>query len=85
MVRRGLNAIAVCQNASGRFIEAIAAATDAYSQSIAARDARRSHQRTRHADRHDRFSHPLPDGGLPSSTSAWTMRSGSATNPSKRA
>lgn len=65
MVRRGLNAIAVCQNASGRFIEAIAAATDAYSQSIAARDAREATNALATLIGMTGFLYPLPDSGLP--------------------
>jgi tetratricopeptide (TPR) repeat protein len=65
MVRRGLNAIAVCQNASGRFIEAIAAATDAYSQSIAAHDVREATNALATLIGMTGFLYPLPDSGLP--------------------
>ncbi|MBL8512438.1 MAG: hypothetical protein JNJ55_00485 [Betaproteobacteria bacterium] len=65
MVRRGLNAIAVCQNASGRFIEAIAAATDVYSQSIAARDVREATNALATLIGMTGFLYPLPGGGLP--------------------
>lgn len=65
MVRRGLNAVAVCQNAAGRFIEAIAAATDAYSQSIAAHDGREATNALATLVGMTGFLYPLPEGGLP--------------------
>lgn len=65
MVRRGLNAIAVCQNAAGRFIEAIAAATDAYSLSIAAHDVREATNALATLVGMSGFLYPLAEGGLP--------------------
>lgn len=65
MVRRGLNTVAVCQNASGRFIEAIAAATDAHGLSIAAHDAREATNALTTLVGMTGFLYPLPDAGLP--------------------
>lgn len=65
MVRRGLNAVAVCQNAAGRFIEAIAAATDAYHQSIASHDVREATNALATLVGMTGFLYPLPEAGLP--------------------
>lgn len=64
MVRRGLNTVAVCQNAASRFIEAIAAATDAYHLSIEAGDLRECTNALATLVGMTGFLYPLPDAGI---------------------